>query len=184
MRNLRIALLTTCSLVFAVSAAAQEASKDDSMQNCPMHQQQQAKAESHHATVEKNGDQAMGFPHDKTTHHFRLTREGGTIEVTVNDATDKANIEAVRSHLSRISRLFASGDFSTPGFVHAAVPPGVTTMQLMKATIRYVYEENVSGGRVRVESADPVAVAAIHDFLRFQISEHQTGDPLTVEDTH
>lgn len=27
-----------------------------------------------------------GFPHDQTTHHFRLLPDGGAIEVTVNDA--------------------------------------------------------------------------------------------------
>jgi hypothetical protein len=36
---------------------------------------------------------------------------------------------------------------------------------------------------VSIESDDRVAVAAIHDFLRFQISEHQTGDPLTLPGT-
>jgi hypothetical protein len=49
-------------------------------------------------------------------------------------------------------------------------------MQLLKTKIRYHYEETPSGARVRIESEDPVALAAIHDFLRFQISEHQTGD--------
>jgi hypothetical protein len=28
------------------------------------------------------------------------------------------------------------------------------------------------------------AIAAIHDFLRFQISEHRTGDSLEVENAH
>jgi hypothetical protein len=49
-------------------------------------------------------------------------------------------------------------------------------MRLMKSAIRYTYEEVPTGGRVRITSADSIALAAMHDFLRFQIAEHQTGD--------
>lgn len=177
-------LILAVSFFFAGSIAAQDkkpTSKPDDMQDCPMHQQH---ADAHHAAVEKHGDQAMGFPHDKTTHHFRLTRDGGTIEVTANDPSDKTNTAAVRSHLSHIADLFAEGDFSAPMFIHDGVPPGVTTMQLMKEVIHYECEESSSGGRVRIVSKDPVAVAAIHDFLRFQISEHQTGDSPEAEAEH
>lgn len=187
MRKPTAPFLIVFSVCFVVSMAAQDSvqdkKKDDSMQNCPMHQQH-AMAESHHGAVEKHGDQAMGFPHDRTTHHFLLTANGGTIAVTANNAHDKANIEAVRTHLSHIATMFTSGDFSTPMFVHDAIPPGVTSMQLLKAAIRYRYEEGPSGGRVHIESSDPVAIAAIHDFLRFQIGDHQTGDNLVVEGVH
>jgi TusA-related sulfurtransferase len=53
-------------------------------------------------------------------------------------------------------------------------------MKLMKSAIRYTYEEMPSGGRIRIKSDDPIGLAAIHDFLRFQIAEHQTGDALEV----
>ena len=147
-----------------------------------MHQQHASDA--HHALVEKNGDQAMGFPHDKTTHHFRLTAEGGAIEVSASDPGDKADTTAIRSHLSHIATLFSKGDFSIPMFIHGGVAPGVTSMQLLKNKIRYKYEEAPSGGIVMISSADPVAVAAIHDFLRFQITDHQTKDSLSVEKAH
>jgi len=154
---------------------SQEAKSDDSMKDCPMHAQQ-----AHHATVESHGDQAMGFPHDKTTHHFRMMSDGGAIEVTVNDPNDKLNAGAIRSHLSHITMMFGDADFSIPTFIHDGVPPGVTTMKLMKSAIHYTCDEIPSGGRIRIKSADPIAVAAIHDFLRFQITEHQTGDTLEV----
>jgi hypothetical protein len=32
-----------------------------------------------------------------------------------------------------------------------------------------------------IETADAATRAAIHEFLRYQIVEHQTGDPLTVQ---
>jgi hypothetical protein len=169
-------LVLAVSLLFASPVFAQGAKPDDTMKDCPMHDQHAA----HHATVEKNGDQAMGFSHDKTTHHFRMMSDGGAIEVTGNDLNDKTNIAAIRSHLSHIAIMFGSGDFSTPMFVHDGVPPGVTTMKLMKSAIHYTYEDAASGGRIRLKSDDPIAVAAIHDFLRFQISDHQTGDSLEV----
>lgn len=168
--------LVVSLLLLALPAFAQDTKQDD-MKDCPMHAQG---AQSHQAVVESHGDQAMGFPHDRTTHHFRMSADGGAIEVTVNDPTDKANTQAIRSHLSHIAMMFSHGDFSTPMFIHDGIPPGVTTMTLMKSAIHYTYEEMPTGGRVAIKSDDPVAVAAIHDFLRFQIKEHQTGDSLEV----
>ena len=59
------------------------------MKSCPMHPQTKSE---HQADIEKHGDMAMGFPHDQTTHHFRLLPDGGAIEVTVNDAKDIENL--------------------------------------------------------------------------------------------
>jgi hypothetical protein len=164
-------------LLLALPAFAQDTKQDD-MKDCPMHAQHAA--QSHQAVAESHGDQAMGFPHDKTTHHFRMDAAGGAIEITVKDSGDKANTTAIRSHLSHIAMLFSDGDFSMPMLIHDSIPPGVTTMKLMKSDIHYNYEEMPTGGRVRIKSDNPVAVAAIHDFLRFQIIEHQTGDGLEV----
>jgi len=167
-----------CSwLLFALPVFGQDRKQDD-MKDCPMHAEQVA--QSHQAVVESHGDQAMGFPHDKTTHHFRMAADGGAIEVTANDAGDKANTAGIRSHLKHIVVMFSNGDFSTPMFIHDGIPPGVTTMKLMKAAIHYEYGDTPSGGRVRIRTGDPIAVSAIHDFLRFQIKEHQTGDSLEV----
>jgi hypothetical protein len=188
MKNLALCL----SLVFPFSSAlpfssafllspaaslAAQASNAAPNPPCPM-SSQPAGHDAHHATVRLHGDQAMGFSHDKTTHHFHLLATGGVIQVTANDKADKASIEAIRSHLTHIAAMFADGDFSTPMFVHDSVPPGVTTMKILKDRIRFAYESIDSGARVRIVSADPVALAAIHDFLRFQITDHQTGDAL------
>jgi hypothetical protein len=152
------------------------------MENCPMHQQH--RAAQPHATVEKHGEQAMGFAHDKSTHHFRLISDGGAIEITANQVNDKTDVAAIGSHLSKIAASFKDGDFSAPTFIHDGVPPGTTTRKLMKSAIRYQYAEVPSGGRLRITSSDPVAVAAVHDFLRFQITEHQTGDSVEVKGDH
>ena len=82
---------------FGLQLAAQD------MQSCPMHKEHMKEASQHQADVEKHGDEAMGFPHDKTTHHFRLYADGGAIEVTVNESKDSQNMQAIRSHFWRIS---------------------------------------------------------------------------------
>ena len=171
----RFAIVLSLSLLVS-PVFAQDAKPDDSMKDCPMHDQHAA----HHAVVESLGDQAMGFPHEKTTHHFRILPDGGAIEIVANDSKDLTNTEAIRLHLSNIAMMFGTGDFSAPMFIHNGVPPGVTTMRQMKSVIHYAYEEMPSGGRVRIKSGDPIAVASIHDFMRFQITEHQTGDALEV----
>jgi hypothetical protein len=60
------------------------------------------------------------------------------------------------------------------------MPPGVPTMKRKKALIGWKFEETEAGGRVRITSKDAEALAALHDFLRFQIEDHQTGDPTEI----
>lgn len=137
-------------------------------------------AQHAHSPLAGRGEQAMGFDQHATTHHFYLHDDGGAIEVTVNDASDAANLTAIRSHLPHIARMFSAGDFSTPHFVHADEVPGSAAMTQLKDRITYVYEEMPRGGRVRLTTRAAPALAAIHAFLRYQIADHKTGDPLEV----
>ena len=136
----------------------------------------------HHTGVVQRGEShdGMGFSQTTTTHHFVLTDRGGFVQVTANDPNDKQQIETVQMHLKHISGMFSDGNFSIPHFVHAQNPPGADTMRKLKKSITYLEESVPNGGRVRMESDSPQAIAAIHDFLQFQIRDHQTGDPLTV----
>src|SRR6266481_3096137 len=93
MNHLTVAL--SISLLTSTLAALQ--ATPDSMKDCPMHRQHTDP--SHEAIVKRHGDQAMVFPHDRTTHHFRMAPDGGSIEVTVRDAKDQTNTDAIRSHL-------------------------------------------------------------------------------------
>jgi hypothetical protein len=170
-------------IAFLLFGGLQVAAQD--MESCPMHKEHMKEASQHQADVEKHGDEAMGFPHDKTTHHFRLYSDGGAIEVTVNEVTvndskDSQNIQAIRSHLTQITTMFSNGDFSIPMFVHDQVPPGVPVMKEKRAEISYSFEELPAGGRVRIKTTNPDALKAIHDFLRFQIEDHHTGDPTDI----
>ena len=165
-------------IAFLMFGALQLAAQD--IQSCPMHKEHMKEAAQHQADVEKQGDEAMGFPHDKTTHHFRLYSDGGAIEVTVNDSKDSQNMQAIRSHLTHIVTMFANGDFSTPMFVHSQIPPGVTEMKDKRAVISYSFEELPDGGRVRIKTVDHDALNAIHDFLTFQIEDHHTADTANI----
>jgi hypothetical protein len=66
--------------------------------------------------------------------------------------------------------------FAKPFATHAELPDGTATMQRLKSRIRYTYQESGTGGRVRITTKDSEALAAIHEFLRYQIREHAIGD--------
>jgi hypothetical protein len=131
---------------------------------------------THAEGVNERGDRVMGFDHTKTTHRFRLYADGGAIEVTANDADDKQSRDRIRKHLGHIARMFATGDFKAPMLIHDRTPPGVPVMQRLKSEIKYEYEEAERGARVSIRTANAEALAAVHEFLRFQIEDHKTGD--------
>ena len=130
--------------------------------------------------MNKRGDHVMGFDHTKTTHHFLLDESGGSIEVTANKSDDVESSEQIRMHLKHIAMMFADGNFNAPMLIHDQTPPGVQVMQELKGDIKYNYEEIDRGAAVRISTQNPTALKAIHDFLRFQIKEHKTGDSLDV----
>jgi TusA-related sulfurtransferase len=135
----------------------------------------------HHAAVNERGDHVMGFDHDKTTHHFRLTKSGGVIEVSANDPNDTASRDAIRQHLGHIVKMFSEGDFNAPMLIHGQVPPGVPEMKANLKVITWKLVNTRTGARIVITSKDPAAIKAIHQFLIFQIQDHQTGDPTTVQ---
>ena len=137
-------------------------------------------AQMKEAEMKKHGNVAMGFDQEKVTHHFLLSRDGGSIQIAANDDSDSASRDAIRSHLKIISEQFANGNFSAPFATHHETIPGVATMQRLKSKIRYSYEEGPRGATVRIQTGNRTALKAVHDFLRYQIREHATGDPLTV----
>jgi len=122
----------------------------------------------------------MGFDQERTAHHFFLFNDGGAIDVSVKEAGDPKNREAIRSHLPHIAAMFGSGNFDAPMLVHdSANVPGTKTMAARKAAIRYQYVETANGGRVNIFTSDREALDAVHAFLKFQIAEHKTGDSTT-----
>jgi hypothetical protein len=137
--------------------------------------------EQHMALMKQHGRTAMGFDQDKATHHFTLTTNGGTIQVTAIHPADQVTHDEIQTHLREIAAAFGRGDFEKPLLTHGEVPPGVSGMQRHKDEITYTYEGLENGGIVRITTSNADALNAIHDFLQYQIREHVTGDPMTVQ---
>ena len=131
---------------------------------------------NHRSQVNERGDLVMGFSHEKTTHHFRLFTDGGSIEVDANDPKDTESRTHIQMHLTHIAQMFAAGDFKAPMLIHDQVPPGVTDLEKLKNVVAYRFEKTERGGRVRITTQNGEALRAIHEFLRFQITDHQTSD--------
>lgn len=129
---------------------------------------------------ESHAEHAMGFSQTTTTHHFFLKKDGGIIQVEANAAEDTATQDHIRIHLQHIAKSFAAGNFDDPMKVHNEEPSGVPIMKKLKNKITYQYESTEKGARVVIRTADSEALGAIHEFLRYQIREHYTGDPLTI----
>lgn len=122
----------------------------------------------------------MGFDLAKAAHHFFLAETGGRIEVTARSGSDRPTIAQIRAHLQRIAREFGEGRFDAPFATHGEVPPGVPAMRARTRAMTFRYEEMPAGGRVVIATSDGEALAAVHDFLTYQIREHKTGDAITV----
>ena len=142
-----------------------------------------AQSDDHHAGVMERGEShaGMGFSQTTTTHHFILTPDGGIVQVTANDPKNTDQITMIQTHLKHIAGMFSDGNFDIPHFVHSQTPPGVPMMKELKEAIHYTAELMNDGARVKIETASPEGVAAVHDFLRFQIKDHETGDPITIQ---
>lgn len=136
---------------------------------------------SHEEHMKQMAKEAMGFDQDKVIHHFKLLRSGGIIEVSAKDTQDETTRRQIRDHLTTVAKEFAEGEFKAPVATHAEVPPGVPEMRSRKDRIQYRYEETSNGGQVVIATKDRKALAAVHEFLKYQIREHATGDPVTVE---
>ena len=157
-----------CILLFAVFLFGSVASSQTKMTQQQMDE------------MNKRGDKHMGFDHTKTTHHFLLAKNGGTIRVEAIDAKDSESRDQIRKHLHHISMMFADGNFNTPMLIHEKTPPGSDVMSKLKAEIRYEFKETDNGAEIVISSENAEAVVAIRDFLKFQIKEHMTNDPLEV----
>ncbi len=164
--------------IVAYGAGAQQSSSEQKPTNqgsqfvCPMHEA--------HSQMNERGEKGMGFSQTTTTHHFFLKSNGGAIRVEVKDPADVNGRNSIRVHLVHIAEAFQGGDFAVPMFVHDTIPPGVPEMKRLRADIHYSFEETPNGGQVVISSSDKAALLAIHQFLCFQIEEHETGDAMEV----
>jgi hypothetical protein len=132
--------------------------------------------QDHQATVNEHGDHVMGFSHESTAHHFELNYDGGVIDVRVNDVRDTKSRDEIRSHFHHIAMMFADGNFNAPMLIHGTNVPGTVTMAKLKDQLHWDLLETPRGARIVITADNREALDAVHDFLRFQIEDHQTGD--------
>jgi hypothetical protein len=131
-------------------------------------------SDSAFAALQKRGMQAMGVDQYTSTHRFDALPDGGRIELQ-RDVDDTAGVAQIRRHLQEIAKAFASGDFSTPAFVHMQDVPGTKVMAAKRGVISYTYRELPRGGEVRIVTTDPQALEAVREFMAFQRHDHRAG---------
>jgi hypothetical protein len=109
-----------------------------------------------------------------SVHVFDALPDGGRIELqrTVADSTGVAQI---RRHLRTIADAFAAGDFGTPAFVHAQNVPGTAVMAAKRSRIDYTVRDLPRGAELRITTRDSAAVAAVHEFMAFQRTDHHAA---------
>ncbi len=130
------------------------------------------RADSSFAATQARGLIAMGVDQYTSTHKFEALRDGGRIELQ-RDVDDAAGTAQIRAHLCGIAAAFASGDFSTPAFVHMQAVPGAAVMAARRHLISYSMRPLPRGGELRLTTSDPAAVAAVAEFLAFQRMDHR-----------
>lgn len=131
--------------------------------------------------LKHRGALAMGFDQDRAVHHFLLRANGGEIVVTAKSRDDAEVIAQVRAHFQEIAASFGAGLFDKPLATHGEMPPGAETLASNKSQVTYRYDPLPAGARVIIETRDKNTLDAVHAFLRYQIAEHKTGDPLTIQ---
>lgn len=130
-------------------------------------------SDSAYAGVLRRGATVMGVDQDASRHVFEDLPDGGRIIFAMRDTADATGMAAIRAHLRTIAGSFAEGRFTDPAAVHAMEVPGTRVMAARRDQIQYAMTERPGGGEVRITTADPVALAAVHQFLAFQRMDHR-----------
>jgi hypothetical protein len=134
-----------------------------------------AASDSAFRAVQARGAGVMGVDQYTSTHVFEDLPDGGRIVLDRQDTSDTAGVRTIRAHMRAIADAFARGDFQAPGLVHAQVVPGTAVMAARRDALRYEAIDRPAGAEVRITTTDPAAIAAVHDFLAFQRSDHRAA---------
>lgn len=124
--------------------------------------------------LQKRGALVMGVDQYTSTHVFDDLKDGGRIELQ-RALDDSTGVRVIRAHLQTIAKAFTAGDFSASATVHDQTVPGTRTMAERRNAIRWTYSDLPRGGQLRIQTADPVALRAIHEFLAFQRGDHKAA---------
>lgn len=153
--GLPVGLATSCALILSIAACQ--------------------RSDTDFVLVQSRGEQVMGVDQYTSAHVFEDLPDGGRVVLDRADASDTAAITTIRAHMRDIAAAFRAGDFTKPFAVHAQTVPGTAIMTARRTAISYRAGDRPQGGEVRITSRDPVAIAAIHEFLAFQRAQHRAA---------
>ncbi len=134
----------------------------------------QRSTDTAYRAMQERGEKTMGVDQTTSSHGFQSLPDGGRI-VLVRDINDSAGVARIRAHLRDMQHAFGAGDLSMPMFIHMKTVPGVSVMAARHALITYTESDLPGGAALRIVTADSAALAAIHQFLAFQRTEHHAG---------
>lgn len=123
-------------------------------------------------SLQQRGQAYMGVDQEKSAHRFDDMPDGGRIELQ-SLTGDSADVATIRRHFGEIREQFSRGDFNTPRLVHAEAVPGTDSMRVYAGQLDYSVEQLPRGAALRIRSANPAAIAAVHRFLEFQRTDHR-----------
>ena len=104
----------------------------------------------------ERGGLAMGFNQNKILHQFKST----------------LTIKQIKNHIYVNQKEFSAGNFTKPFYIHTQDVPGTKLMSEKKNFIEYNINEINNGGTLILETKDKELLAAIHQFITFQNTEH------------
>jgi hypothetical protein len=79
-------------------------------------------------------------------------------------------------HVMFVTRQHGAADHAPAGPVSSIFVPGTATLARLKSAVKYTATTTDPGARIEIVTTNPQAVQAVHEFLRFQITELRTGD--------
>lgn len=160
-------------LLFGLTFAATDCSKSASADRSGASRDSARVADNAFASVQARGQRVMGVDQYTSAHVFEDLPDGGRIVLDRDEKNDTVGVATIRAHMREIAAQFARGDFTNPGLVHARDVPGTAIMAARSSTLTYTTTDRPQGAEVRIRSADPDAVRAVHEFLAFQRADHR-----------
>ena len=119
------------------------------------------------------------YDRHRVVHHFYLYPDGGMMTLTVSDPSDAETRKAVRAFVQRVSQLMVMGDLARLREQFGDAVPGldrIAEARRRKATITVHSSTPGEGSQIVFSAMDPEALQGLHEFLRFQITDLNTGD--------
>jgi hypothetical protein len=115
--------------------------------------------------------QHAGASPQHPTHVITVLADGGSIELRAGTA-DAEQIMHVQQHLQQLTEALGTGQLDSPAAAHLMCVPGAADIAAKRASITYLYTELPAGAELRMATADPQALGAIHDFLTHHAEHH------------